>query len=208
MRIFLLPTRRDRCVCYFEEAAPKDDQDTRRTEPTGRLERIKAQVVEGYRRLEKKRPLAERIGSKLRKEDRLDVIYPKDMTEAEARNVLYNFLTNQIKHERTWKNRDAVLACLGAPLFFLPGPNVWFYYPAIRVLGHYYAESGCKRFLSSFDSPHQRRRIRFQPSAELAELKRMLQGRGGKRLDKSKLEEIGQRLGLTGLLSLYEQRKI
>jgi hypothetical protein len=40
-----------------------------------------------------------------------------------------------------------VLAFLGIFLFFVPGPNVFFFYPAIRTLGHYFARNGARNAL-------------------------------------------------------------
>ena len=51
------------------------------------------------------------------------------------------------KHSR-WFWVDAVLAFFGIFLMFLPGPNIFFFYPAIRSFGHYQARNGARNALS------------------------------------------------------------
>jgi hypothetical protein len=40
---------------------------------------------------------------------------------------------------------DAVLALLGSLLTPIPGPNVFFLYPAARALSHYFARAGVRK---------------------------------------------------------------
>ena len=44
--------------------------------------------------------------------------------------------------DRKWFIVDAIGAGLGGILTPLPGPNVFFFYPAIRALGHYLVRKG------------------------------------------------------------------
>jgi len=166
MRIFLRRESSHRYICHFEEELAADASRPP-SEPTGRLQRLKARLVDQYQRLEKKRPMAERLTARMRKLESVEVIYPDELSEAKARTIFFDFLARQAQHERTWKKWDVVLACLGAPLFVLPGPNIWFYYPAVRALGHHYAESGCKKFLDAGRTSHPALQIRFTPESKL-----------------------------------------
>ena len=51
------------------------------------------------------------------------------------------------KHTR-WAWIDAIIAVAGINLFLLPGPNIAFFYPAARSLGHYFARTGARRILA------------------------------------------------------------
>lgn len=204
MRIFLLPKPAGHYVGYFEEKAPPPEKEASNpAAQKNRWQRLRARLAEGYQRLEKKRPLPERLAARLRKAETLEVLYPADLSEKEAAEHFFDFLRRQARHEGAWKKRDAVIACLGAPLFVLPGPNVWFYYPAIRAMGHYYAESGCKRFLRKPSGKSGQPPIQFAPSPELAEISHLVQTQKRRHWDRSRISEIGRALGLSALVQEY-----
>jgi len=170
MRVFMRSDGLGRFTFHFEEEPVRaDGAPDPPPPPDGRWPRFKAQLMEQYRKLEKKLPPAERLTARLRKVEAVEVIYPAELSEDAARQTFFEFLKNQVRHEETWKKRNAVLACLGAPLFLLPGPNVWFFYPAVRALGHYYAEAGCKKFLCREPGAGQAPQVRFTPNKIAAE---------------------------------------
>ena len=116
------------------------------TESNSRWSRIQERIRKGYRQLEKRIDYNERLCSALRHTPELRVYHSTSLTEEDARNLLYNFLVNKNRKHSAWMVVDISLACLGGLLTPIPGPNVFFFYPAIRAFGHYAARQGIKKY--------------------------------------------------------------
>ncbi len=67
-----------------------------------------------------------------------------------------------------------VVVLLAPFLVPIPGPNLFFYYPALRLLSHYRAVNGASRGLDGT-------RVTFDQSPELSELEENLRVAGGRR---------------------------
>ncbi len=107
-----------------------------------RWQRLKRQIRSAYETLKDQFDYAERLRGSLRHADALRVVHSPRLTPDEVEKKLRDFLElGYSKHSR-WLAIDGVLAGLGVGLFWLPGPNVFFFYPAVRALSHYFARDG------------------------------------------------------------------
>jgi len=116
---------------------------------SGRWSRIKTGVYQTYRRLMDRVDYHERLCSQLRHSTELQVFHPSNIDSTEAHNRLHDFLTSCYRKHSRWVGINAILAIVvGAPLMPLPGPNIFFFYPAARTLGHYLARKGAQHALN------------------------------------------------------------
>ena len=115
---------------------------------TNRWRRLKSEVKRYYRLLEAKLDYQERLCSDLRHANHLKVRHASSLGQDAAERDFIRFLKNRYKKHFTWLWIDGVLALLGSVLTPVPGPNVFFFYPAARTLGHYFAMKGAKKILA------------------------------------------------------------
>ena len=118
---------------------------------SGTWDRVKQGVQQAYQRLMDKLDYHERLCSQLRHATDLQVYHPASIDSAEAQERLLAFLkARYIKHSR-WFRIDAFFSIVGGivglPLIPLPGPNILFFYPAARTLGHHLARVGARHAL-------------------------------------------------------------
>ncbi len=126
-------------------SAPSEDVVT----GSGRWSRIKKGVHQTYRRLMDRVDYHERLCSQLRHATDLQVYHPSSIHSAEAQDRLRDFLRSCYSKHSRWVGIDAILAIVvGIPLMPLPGPNIFFFYPAARTLGHYLARKGAQHALN------------------------------------------------------------
>ncbi len=118
---------------------------------TGYWTRLKQKLRSGYQKIKERFNHEERFCACLRHATRLQVLYRASDTGEAAEKRFRQFLRlGYSKHSR-WFWVDAVLAFFGIFLMFLPGPNIFFFYPAIRSFGHYQASDGARNALSLSD---------------------------------------------------------
>ncbi len=116
---------------------------------SGRWSRIKKGVYQTYRRLMDRVDYHERLCSQLRHASDLQVVHPSAIDSVEAQDRLRDFLRSCYSKHSRWVGIDAILAIVvGIPLMPLPGPNIFFFYPAARTLGHYLARKGAQQALN------------------------------------------------------------
>ena len=116
---------------------------------SGRWSRIKKGVYQTYRRLMDRVDYHERLCSQLRHASDLQVVHPSSIDSVEAQDRLRDFLRSCYSKHSRWVGIDAILAIVvGIPLMPLPGPNIFFFYPAARTLGHYLARKGAQQALN------------------------------------------------------------
>ncbi|RPJ87075.1 MAG: hypothetical protein EHM18_02960 [Acidobacteria bacterium] len=119
--------------------------------PRGFWGGLKEQIRTGYQKIKERIHHEEAFCASLRHTTHLRVFYPTSNTSEEAEKRFRQFLRlGYSKHSR-WFWVDAVLAFFGIFLMFLPGPNIFFFYPAIRSFGHYQARSGARHALGLSD---------------------------------------------------------
>ncbi len=116
---------------------------------SARWSRIKKGVYQTYRSLMDRVDYHERLCSQLRHSTDLQVVHPSSINSAEAQDRLREFLRSCYSKHSRWFGIDAILAIVvGIPLMPLPGPNIFFFYPAARTLGHYLARKGAQHALN------------------------------------------------------------
>ncbi len=116
---------------------------------SGRWSRIKKGVYQTYRRLMDRVDYHERLCSQLRHSTDLRVYHSSSIDSTEAQDRLRDFLRSCYSKHSRWVGIDAILAVVvGIPLMPLPGPNIFFFYPAARTLGHYWARKGALHALN------------------------------------------------------------
>ena len=116
---------------------------------SGRWSRIKKGVYQTYGKLMDRVDYHERLCSQLRHATDIQVYHPSSINSAEAQDRLRAFLKSCYSKHSRWVGIDAILAIvIGIPLMPLPGPNIFFFYPAARTLGHYLARKGAQHALN------------------------------------------------------------
>ena len=142
MNLLLFESRRGAALPVLQPL-PKTTIAQRRN-PTTRWSRLQDQIRTTYRRLEERFDYDERLCSALRQVPELKVHHSTRMDSEAARKLLHRFFARQRLKHSAWLKVDVVLAGLGSLLTPIPGPNVFFFYPAIRAFGHYTALRGVR----------------------------------------------------------------
>ena len=149
MNVILFETPSRRLYPIIQKLVPEDHPAV--APATGYWSRLKETVQAGYQTVKERLNHEERFCACLRFATRLRVFYPASATSETAEKRFRQFLRlGYSKHSR-WFWVDAVLAFFGIFLMFLPGPNIFFFYPAIRSFGHYQARNGVRNALSLSD---------------------------------------------------------
>ncbi len=103
---------------------------------------LKTKLYRGYQKLEERLDYHELLCSTLRQADRLRILHGSEHEQGEIKRRLATFFTRARRKHGRWLLVDITLALLGSLLTPIPGPNVFFLYPAIRAYGHYCARKG------------------------------------------------------------------
>ncbi len=114
----------------------------------GTIARLKVSIHKTYRKLASKIDYHERLCSHLRYSSELHVFHSPGVDPADAQRKLLGFMRSCIRKHTRWAWIDGIIAFAGIILAPLPGPNIAFFYPAARSLGHYYARTGARRILA------------------------------------------------------------
>ena len=104
--------------------------------------RLRSRIVDGYRRLRQRFAYQERMLGQLRHAERIFAYHAVSFEPDRVEKDLLKHLRAGYRKHTKWFIVDAIVAGLGAILAPLPGPNVFFFYPAIRALGHCLARKG------------------------------------------------------------------
>ncbi len=165
---------------------------------SGRWSRIKKGVYQTYRRLMDRVDYHERLCSQLRHATDLQVYHPASIDSAEAQDRLRDFLKSCYSKHSRWIGIDAILAIVvGIPLIPLPGPNIFFFYPAARTLGHYLARRGAKHALRCDNLVFRSEPLIDQVQSHLQDLK-MVQDLLGELAARYHLQDLKKILTLLG----------
>ena len=164
--LFLLPSSLDRCAATENNRFGRFIR--RMTRNRNPLVRWIGRVTRGgyryYQQLEDRIDPLERMIKALNCSRSFHVLHaPSAAPEAQFRELLR---AQVIKHT-AWLIVDGVLTTIAAMFFWIlvpiPGPNVVFYYPALRLASHYRARAGAKRALASTE-------IRFDAQPDLTRI--------------------------------------
>jgi hypothetical protein len=136
------------------------------------LGRVVNGMHEYYLRLEDKIDHVERVLKSMSVTDRL-IVHHSSRLNAQVRGKFENLLRRQRNKHVVWFSVDLVVSgvvvLLTPVLAPLPGPNIFFYYPFLRLLSHYRAILGTLTGLRS-------RRVEFKSLPDLSGLADNLQG--------------------------------
>ncbi|HEY2931147.1 MAG TPA: hypothetical protein VGK99_05325 [Acidobacteriota bacterium] len=130
---------------YFEEKSREEVNDP--ITPSFRA-RVKRKLKKAHQAVEQRLSLDERLCSHLRFHDEAVLHAPTSFSEERTAKLFLSFVEECVKKHRRWALADGILAVFGTALVWVPGPNVFFLYPALRALGHYHAQSGGSRHLN------------------------------------------------------------
>lgn len=131
-------------VFYFEESRLPGAPMPRQKNPR-RIAKIRDTLQRTYHAVEAQLPLAERFCSHLRLHDQVMLHVPAHLSPETAEKLFLSFLEKCVKSHRRWLVIDGALALLGAALVWVPGPNIFFFYPALRALAHHLAQAGGRK---------------------------------------------------------------
>lgn len=142
MNLLLFESRRGEALLVLEPLPKTALRQHRKTNT--RWSRLQGKIRSTYRRLEERFDYDERLCSALHHVPELKVRHSTRLGEEGARDLLRRFFGRQRLKHSAWLKVDVVLAGLGSILTPIPGPNVFFFYPAIRAFGHYTALRGVR----------------------------------------------------------------
>ena len=103
---------------------------------------LKTKLYRGYQKLEERLDYHELLCSALRQADRLRILHGCELEQGDIKCRLAAFFARARRKHSRWLLANTTLALLGILLTPIPGPNVFFLYPAIRAYGHYCARKG------------------------------------------------------------------
>jgi hypothetical protein len=154
---------------------------------------------EYYMRLEDRIDPMERVLKAIACSTELNLYYSQSADETVIRSRFVSMLRKQrIKH-MFWLCIDSVIGSivvLFTPILApIPGPNVFFYYPALRVLSHYRALRGATQALVSMP-------IEFRSLPDLAGLEENLRT---PRFDRATIRLFAERMQIRGLDRFLER---
>jgi hypothetical protein len=224
MDVFLVPVASDRYDLYCEEPDEPEPPDVAGTPPPGFFRRMalrfREQLVEAERarrqgpqpgdvrpsflgrvKARSMRWVAESIAEQrllwqLRSRDAVLLVYPDDVTEAQARQLLRRSLQRDWERHRFWLIIDSLLGAGSVLLILLPGPNVIGYYFMFRIVGHYFSLRGARRALTLVTWT-------VQSSAPLAQLRTMIDEAPEVRAER--VNAVAVALGLEHLASFFQR---
>ena len=94
------------------------------------------------------RNISEALLKDLVKAPEITIVFPPELTEAEARNIFISLIDAQVKKHRRWMLANGALLPFSIPLTIIPGPNVVLFYIAWRAYSHYKSQKGGQKALS------------------------------------------------------------
>lgn len=224
MDVFLVPVAPDRYDLYCEEPDEPEPPAVEGTPPPGFFRRLALRLREQLAEAERARRqgpqpgevrpslmgrgkarslrwVAESIAEQrllwqLRRQDAVLLVYPDDVTEAQARQILRRSLQRDWERHRFWLALDSIGGIGSVFLILLPGPNFIGYYFMFRIVGHYFSLRGARRGLTVVTWT-------VQPSAPLSQLRSMIDQAPEVRAER--LHEVAATLGLEHLASFFQR---
>jgi hypothetical protein len=186
---------RDRFREMLAEAERDRRQPSAAPVDAGWLARAKAQTM---------RWVAESIAEQrllwhLRRQTGVRLIYPDDLSQAQALQAMVASLKRDSDKHRFWLVIDGVLFIASGLLALVPGPNILAYYFAFRVVGHYLSFRGARQGLSGIEWTPEK-------SEALSELRRAIDLAPDAR--EQRVHEVADRLRLEHLARFFQRSAI
>lgn len=104
--------------------------------------RLGKKILEFYNKFKENFDPQENVCSTLRYADRIVLVHPMSIPEVDSAEILKQFFSRSGKKHGLWMVFDSILAIMGVILTPVPGPNLFFFYPAARAVSHYFARKG------------------------------------------------------------------
>ena len=143
----------------------------------------------------------EQVFKGMRHASRMNLYFSPDLEESVAREKFEDLLAGQRNKHLFWVGVDfglTILAILLTPVLVpLPGPNIFLYFPGLRMFSHYLAWRGTLNGLKLEDRS-------FIPLAEISSIERVLSQRVSK-VDFEHLRDLSRRLKLEHLPKFLER---
>lgn len=222
MEVYLIPVGSDRYELYCEvsDEAPDSAPTASRGFVRGLLHRFRVTLATVEReRLSPRRDdveprqrgwrvrdrvlcwLAEKVAEQrllwhLRRQERATAVFPEDLPEDRALDILKGGLRRDADRHRLWLIVDAVGLIGSVLLILVPGPNLVAYYFAFRVVGHYLSMRGARQGLLHIE-------WEARPSAPLTELRQAIALAPAQR--ERQIQEIASRLHLEHLVTFFQR---
>jgi hypothetical protein len=159
------------------------------------LRRLIIVVRDSYYKLEEKIDPMERVFKRLRHAPNLTLFYSPQVSEQTAVKTFEALLIRRRRKHTFWIGADGLLAvaalALTPILVPIPGPNLFLYYPGLRMISHYLARKGTTHGLRL----HERNWVALP---EMAEIEAIL-NREPSAVGSTKITQIADRLRLERL---------
>ncbi len=159
------------------------------------ISRLIRAVRDGYYELQNRLDPMERVFKHMRHAGPMRVHFSSSLSESEARGRLKSLLVGQRNRHGAWMIFDGLLALgmvpLAPVLVPIPGPNLFFYYPALRTFSHWLAWQGGLAALRQV--PPQ-----LVAQEEIANLENVI-GRKGIPDSRAEIQDLSSRLKLDEL---------
>ena len=165
------------------------------------LKNLIISVRDYYLKLEHKIDPMERVFKGMRHASRMNLYFSPALEESVAREKFEDLLAGQRNKHLFWVGVDFVLTILAiflTPVLVpLPGPNIFLYFPGLRMFSHYLAWRGTLNGLKLEDRS-------FIPLAEISSIEQVLNQRLSK-VDFEHLRDLSRRLKLEHLPKFLER---
>jgi len=216
MNFYLIQDRKKSVILYSEgERTPPEDPDstkglvdrwldwlTRRgTRAANLFKNLTIVVRDYYNRLEYKIDPMELIFKRMRHASEIRLHYASALSQTQAAEKLERLCAKQGNKHLFWLGVDFVLtliAILLSPILVpIPGPNILFYYPGLRMVSHFLAWRGVlhgSRLRSRF----------FFPQVAIFDIETVLRGQSG-RMNRERIKELANSLKLEHLPHFLER---
>jgi hypothetical protein len=135
----------------------------------------------------------------LRHSSSATLIYPADLDEAAAMEIVRAALRREAERHNRWLMVDFILFIASGAFMLIPGPNFIAYYFAFRVVGHYFSMRGARQGLNEVSWT-------TRPSEPLAELRHVAQLEPSLRT--IRIREVASLLRLQHLAAFFERTAI
>lgn len=191
----LLLLVRDSGESFFLVSEPPDDDPERDDPDRGWISRLRHRLHSAYESLRRRFDYQENVCATLRHASSLKLVHTASISCEEARKRLETFFEEKVGKHRRWTVIDAVVALFGVLLTPVPGPNVFFLYPAVRSLSHYLAMRGIRRSQALGISTCQTGEILAKVQGSLYDLDDI----------EAEVKELGATYNIDRLRSLLEQ---
>jgi len=159
------------------------------------LRRLIIVVRDTYYKLEEKIDPMERVFKRLRHAPNLTLFYSPQASERETVKAFEALLTRQRRKHTFWMTVDCLMAIVAlalTPILVpIPGPNLFLYYPGLRMVSHYLARKGAIHGLKLGERS-------WGALPDIAELEAIL-SRSPSDVGSGKMAEIADRLNLESL---------